>query len=259
MSNGSSRIYVFRPSGRGIDPESWARLKVIIAVLIGLYAVNLLLLGTDGVIRGLIKFSILIPVILFSLSFHEAAHGYVADFLGDPTPRHQGRLTLNPMKHLDVIGTVMMLFSNMGWAKPVQVDSRNFRVPLRAMLSVAIAGPAANVFLALLGAGAQKLLEVNYPTAPSSGFFILWLKAFCETWWTLNLGLACFNLVPIPPLDGSRILNYFLPASYREAFRKLEAYDPLLLMILIYAGLVQMMYLPVFEWSANLVAKLYNL
>lgn len=174
-----------------------------------------------------------ILVLLVAFTLHELAHAVTADYLGDPTPRRMGRISLNPLVHLDLMGTIMLLISGFGWAKPVMVNPFNMRGdPRRAMAIVAVAGPLTNILLAVLfsipfGFG---LVDVELTTSgviPSLGFVL-----FQFVW--INLILAFFNIIPIPPLDGSRILFAILPAEIAYQLRPLEQYGFLILFALIF-------------------------
>lgn len=196
---------------------------------------------------SLIDIIIFIPAILIALSFHEFAHGFVAYRLGDPTPKLQGRLTLNPMKHLDPIGTLLLIVAHFGWAKPVQVNPYYFEGDRkRGMMIVALAGPFANVVLAYLGALFLSLIIKE--VLPYNGIVALFLQDLVQ----INLILAAFNLIPVPPLDGSKILAGILPGSTGEFFYRLEQYGPLILMLLIVTGTTQRIFLPI----VNVLAKI---
>jgi len=162
--------------------------------------------------------------LLIAITIHEFSHALAADKLGDPTPRSEGRLTLNPLKHLDPLGTLMLLVARFGWGKPVPVDSYNFKNPRRDELIVAFSGPLSNLLLAVL---VSLLLSFT-----SFNFLIL---SFLFTLVQLNLVLAIFNLIPIPPLDGSKILFNLLPvdtsAQWQEA---LEKYGSILLIAAVF-------------------------
>ncbi len=157
-----------------------------------------------------------VPAILFGLTVHEFSHGYAALVLGDPTAKQQGRLTLNPLKHLDPLGTLLLLlpWTRFGWAKPVPINPGNFRNPLRDMAISALAGPLAN-FLTALVAG---LLVRLFSFLGVSGF--AWRLAYYFVLY--NLILCFFNLIPIPPLDGSRLVYYLLPSELAARFSRLE-------------------------------------
>ena len=138
--------------------------------------------------------ALLIPVLLFALVFHEFSHGWVAYKLGDPTAKHQGRLTLNPIAHLDPFGSLMILFVGFGWAKPVPVDSRYLANPRVDMMKIAFAGPASNLLLALISG---ILIRITGYMGPLTSMLILFTQ--------INISLAVFNMIPIPPLDLSLI------------------------------------------------------
>ena len=149
-----------------------------------------------------------IPVVLFSLSFHEAAHAFVAHKMGDDTAKNLGRLTLNPIKHMDPMGTLAMVLLGIGWAKPVPVMTRNFEHPKKGMILTSAAGPVSNLILSIIGA----LLYVPYEIFIGSGNTVTQLIGLLLfIFHYLNLSLAIFNLIPVPPLDGSRLFLGFLP------------------------------------------------
>ncbi len=182
-------------------------------------------------------FALLVPVILFALTVHEYAHGMVAYRLGDPTAKHAGRLTLNPLSHLDPIGTVMLFLVHFGWAKPVPVDPRYFANPKRDMLWVALAGPAANMGLALLSGLVIRIASSNPSAFMSSAlgpsFFTMMVLSL-----QINLALAVFNLLPVPPLDGSKIMYGLLPPQYDHLAYNLERYGPMVLFGLVMMGML---------------------
>jgi Zn-dependent protease len=169
-------------------------------------------------------------VLLIAFTIHELAHAVTADSLGDPTPRRMGRITLNPLAHLDPIGTVLLLVAGFGWAKPVLINPMNLRGnPRTAMALVAAAGPISNVLMAIIAGLFIRLGLVDFApfstggTLPSPSFLV------SEFVW-INLILAFFNLIPIPPLDGSKILFAILPVELAYRLRPLEQYGFLLLM-----------------------------
>ncbi len=201
-------------------------------------------------------FALFFPVFLFSLSFHEASHAWTANRFGDPTAKMMGRMTLNPLAHIDWIGTVLfplMMFLMpglllFGWAKPVPVDSRNLRGGRRGNLYVAGAGPCANFILALVFAGLLHLLVRNFPTGQAGEI----LAQIFQTGVILNLMLGFFNLVPIPPLDGSQILMGILPERHLGIFVQLERYGFLILVAALYLGFFKYLTIPVY-WIAGLL------
>lgn len=151
-----------------------------------------------------------IPAILLALTVHEYAHGYVAYKLGDNTAKIQGRLSLNPIKHLDPIGAVFLLLFRFGWAKPVPINPRNFKNAKKGFAITAIAGPTANLILAFLSAFLYLCFDYLFITLGS--FSVIGILAqFFFLLHSVNVGLAIFNLIPIPPLDGSRLLSIILP------------------------------------------------
>ncbi len=158
----------------------------------------------------LLDIVITIPIVLFALTFHEFSHGFIAYKLGDPTAKYMGRLTLNPLKHLDPIGTLCMILCRFGWAKPVPVDMRQFKNPKRDMAFCAIAGPLSNLLLGFLGTLIYCLLAFIFPNILNNYYLTYFLSSFA----ILNIYLAIFNLIPLPPFDGSRILTAFLPDKY---------------------------------------------
>lgn len=179
-------------------------------------------------------FLVAIPAILIAITFHEYAHGKVAYLLGDQTARYQGRLTLNPLAHLDPIGTLLLVVAGFGWAKPVQVDPRQFQGdPKRGMMFVGLAGPLMNLILGYLSAvGLNLLVESGY-----SGVAAPYLQQFFYLLLFYNVVLAVFNLVPVPPLDGSRILGGFIPYKYMGILETLERYGFIILLVLIMTGI----------------------
>jgi len=175
------------------------------------------------------------PPILFALTVHEFSHAYVAFSYGDDTAKQAGRLTLNPIKHLDPLGTIMLFIVHIGWAKPVPVNPRLLRNPKKDMLWISAAGPLSNMFIALISGLLYRLLFAAFGY-PAEGSFIDSLMLMVKFSLTINLVLAVFNILPIAPLDGSKILYGILPASYRNFIFFLERYGPFILIGLIIIG-----------------------
>jgi len=173
------------------------------------------------------------PPILLALTVHEYAHGMVADRLGDPTARYAGRLTLNPLAHLDPIGTLMLFVVHFGWAKPVPVNPYNLRNPRRDMIWVSLAGPGANLALAFLLGLPLRLLGLDRLSTASFMDVVVVMLVYGVF---INIVLAIFNLIPIPPLDGSKILAGLMPAEQAWKFEQFERYGPMLLLGIIVMG-----------------------
>jgi len=175
-----------------------------------------------------------VPVILFALTVHEWAHAYTADRFGDPTARLLGRMTLNPLAHLDLFGTIAIVLIGFGWAKPVPVNPNNLREPRRQMMWIAAAGPISNLLQALVLGLLFQLFFANVPHAATGGFFgrMIAYGIF------INCALAVFNLIPVPPLDGSKIVYGLLPGMTAVTMYKLERYGPAVLMGLIFFGFI---------------------
>ncbi|MEE2993144.1 MAG: site-2 protease family protein [Gemmatimonadota bacterium] len=176
---------------------------------------------------------IAIPPILFALTFHEFAHAWSAKKLGDPTAENMGRLSLNPLVHLDPTGTIMIFITVMsgfgiGWAKPVPVDPQNLRNPRRDMLWIALAGPVSNLILAFV------FTAIFTSLTPAEGLTNLF-RQMLLIGISINLILAIFNMIPIPPLDGSKILMGLLPEEQARQYSQVEMYGPMLLIGLIVA------------------------
>ncbi len=198
----------------------------------------------------LISFLLSLPIVLLSLSVHETAHGYVANRLGDPTAKSLGRLTLNPVKHIDPFGFICMALVGFGWAKPVPINTRYFKKPKRDMALCAAAGPLSNLLLAFVFALLLRLELTFMPayfTFQYNVFSIL--QIFLYLGIRLNISLAVFNLIPIPPFDGSRILLTFLPSDVYFKIMKYEQY--------IYIGLMLLLLLGFLDTPINFVTNLF--
>lgn len=174
-----------------------------------------------------------LPGIILALSFHEFAHARVSDWLGDRTPRLAGRLTLEPWAHLDLIGTLMLIFFGFGWAKPVPIDPYNYENPRWGLLFVSLAGPLMNLVLGLLLAFPLVLGWGWFGPGTGSILYRLLQSAFF-----INVALAVFNLLPLPPLDGSKVLSAILPEGQQVIFEQLEAYGPIILMFLLVTNII---------------------
>ncbi len=169
---------------------------------------------------------------LFCITVHELSHGYAAYRLGDPTAKNAGRLSLNPIKHIDLFGFLMMLVAHVGWAKPVPVDMRYFKEPKKGMALTALAGPLSNVVLALLILAMGSLLLWFAPDSIVTAYLVLFL---CYTA-VLSAGLGLFNLIPIPPLDGAKIFYAVLPDRLYRTMLYYERYVRFGVLILAWLG-----------------------
>ncbi len=198
--------------------------------------------GSDGIQSYLINLALTLPIILFSLTLHECAHGYVANKLGDPTAKNLGRLTLNPLKHLDPIGFICMLVFGYGWAKPVPIMTRNFKNPRKGMALSAIAGPISNLllgfcFVILSYLAAFLFGFVNF-TSERGLIMAQLLMIFFQIGAQLNVYLAVFNLLPVPPFDGSRFFYVFLPPKWYFKVMQYERYIMIAILALFYFGIL---------------------
>jgi Zn-dependent protease len=188
--------------------------------------------------------------LLIAAPFHEFAHGYAADRLGDPTPRRAGRLTLNPLSHLDPLGTILLMLTGFGWAKPVPIDPGYFPDWRRGLITVAAAGPIANVVLAILFGLPFKLGLVAVGSPLARPLFVIVF---------INAVLAVFNLIPVPPLDGSKIMIGLLPGQLGIAYARLQTYGVLILIGLIYFRVTDLLVLPPLLWLVQLATGLGGL
>ena len=204
---------------------------------------------------NLLSIIILAPPILLALTVHEYAHGYVAYRLGDDTAYRAGRLTLNPLSHLDPIGTLMLFIVKIGWAKPVPVNPYNLNNPRRDMIWVSLAGITANMILALIGGLIFRALPHHRIILDATvGGILITMLVYTIV---INLILAAFNLIPIPPLDGSKILAGLLRGDASREYAKMERWGPILFIALIAGG--YLLHIPVIWWIIKPFVSFFSL
>lgn len=200
-----------------------------------------------------------IPAVLIAIVLHEWAHGFISYKLGDPSPKAEGRLSLNPLKHLDPVGTLCLLFFRFGWAKPVQVNPNYYKDRKMGMMWTALAGPIMNFIISFMTILIVIIILKLFPNfiLTDLGYYVynvLLVTSF------LSISLGVFNLIPIPPLDGSKILFAILPEDMYFAYMKYERYGMILLVILLYSGVFSMILSPLTTGIYNgMITLLSNL
>lgn len=215
------------------------------------------------ILSGGLSFEALVPgilasliVIFLTLPIHEFAHGFVANKLGDPTARYQGRLTLNPMAHIDYLGALCILLVGFGWAKPVPINSYYFKKPKRDIALTALAGPVSNLIMALVVTLLRNILIVLVGRRSVAMEYVLPTLVYISI---INISLAVFNLIPVPPLDGSRILFAFLPDKYYYKLMRYEQYFIWVVFIILVSGFLDypLSVIQIFFWDIiNSIASL---
>ena len=212
--------------GNMLGASSWTVALIIILIVENLQSYA----NSPGAIKALI-FSI--PGLLIAMTFHEYAHAFVADKLGDDTPRREGRLTLNPLAHIEPIGMIMLLFAGFGWGKPVEIDPRNFNRTVsvrKGNAIVALAGPLINIILAIIFSIVYGILLLIIGKTGHLSTAMDVILTIIEYTISMNVGLGVFNLIPLPPLDGSKILTAFLPVKARNWY---ESHEQILYLVFI--------------------------
>ncbi len=224
--------------GSGID---WKRTLIMVMFIYFVYSV------ISNMSSHFEAQLLLLPGLILALTVHEYSHARMADRLGDPTPENQGRITLSPLAHLDVVGTICLFFAGFGWGKPVQINPTYFRNPSRDNMLVALAGPVSNFILSFILFLIFPFLALYLPESYLSELLIKMVISGAY----INLSLGVFNLLPFPPLDGSKILVYFLKGNAKKFIYTLEKYSYLIIMILFVSDLPNILISPVIEWISN--------
>jgi len=204
-------------------------------------------------------FLFLTPPLLLALTVHEFSHGFIAYLLGDPTPKLANRLTLNPIKHLDFFGTITLFITQaIGWAKPVPINPNYFKNPWRDMALVSVAGPLSNIFLAILFGLFYNLfsnLNLNLQNFAISEP----LSLMCYLGVKINIGLGIFNLLPIPPLDGSKIIVKFLPLPLRISYLRSEIFGFFIIIFLAITGILSKIIYPIISFFSDFILYFTNI
>lgn len=238
-------------------------ITIVLVIILGLWLISA---GTSGILNLLLT----VPGVLIALTFHEFAHAWAANKLGDDTPRYQGRLNLNPLSHIDPIGFVFLIVAGFGWGKPVQIDPRNFNGKYslsKAEAIVSAAGPIMNFILAFVFLIIYYVLFVA--TNALAGLSMQWQQiifAIITYTVSINIGLGVFNLIPLPPLDGSKILTHFLPYKAREWFYRNQQIFYIVFLVLFITNLSSVILTPIFtavfngmDWVVYNIFKLLSL
>lgn len=222
----------------------------------------------SNIAESIQRIAIAFVPLMLGIICHEVAHGYTAYRQGDPTAKNAGRLTLNPIKHLDVTGTLVFIVTAfaspfvIGWAKPVPVDPRNFREPKKGMMLVSIAGPATNIILALLFTALFKVLLVLTPSVAvgsTAASILIPLFEILKYGIIINLVLAVFNLLPIPPLDGSKLLLGVLPRELAIKYLSIERFGFLIIIVLFLVGFMDYVLWPVIVAGYNTLLTIFGI
>lgn len=218
-----------------------------------------------GIIPAIERVAIYAVPLLLGVICHEVAHGYAALSQGDPTAKNAGRLNFNPIKHLDPIGTAVFVFTSLvggfviGWAKPVPVNPLNFRNPRKGMILVSLAGPTTNLILAFVFGGLTKILYIVFESSQSDLSYLHPLFYMAAAGVIINCVLCIFNLIPVPPLDGSKVVLSLLPRELALKYVRIERYGMILLILLLATGVLGYVLLPPLQFLVTLVKSVFGL
>lgn len=226
-----------------------SQLNIIFIIILVLFSITSSTFNLEATLLTL-------PGLILALTFHEYAHARMSDKLGDPTPEAQGRLTLNPFAHLDPLGTFFLIFAGFGWGKPVQIDERYYRNPTRDTMLVALAGPVSNFIQAIIWFFVYGAMVV-FGNVENQLVITFTYVAFYAA--MINLSLGVFNLLPLPPLDGSKILRYFLHGKAREVLYTIERYSTIILLVLFTTDITSILISPIISWLAENILRLVEL
>ena len=241
----------------GLDKRTlYIIMAVLVVISLGSYLSNT---------NRLIGLVLTVPAVLIAITFHEFAHAFAADKLGDDTPRREGRLSLNPLAHLDPIGSIMLIFAGFGWGKPVEINPRNFNRKMSMSAGeaiVSVAGPAMNLFLAIVFTIVMCVILKFAPafTLTEVGMVIMLL---IKQTIIINVGLGIFNLIPLPPLDGSKILMHFIPYSAKDWFERNSQIFYIIFMALWITGILGSVISPIitviYNGIVNITVSLFGI
>ncbi len=196
----------------------------------------------------IINFLAILPAIIIAISFHEYAHAKVAIKLGDPTPKLQGRDTISPVSHIDPIGFICLIIAHFGWGRPVQIDPRNFKNPLKGQMLVSLAGPLMNLLIAFVTLIIINIIDATGIMIGLSDTIASAISLIVTYIVLINISLCVFNLLPLPNFDGSKILLYFLPAKAKFKYLELEKYGPVIFLIIVLTPIPELVISPILNW-----------
>lgn len=240
------------PSRGAATTDAYRNHKIAMGVFLAVYFL-FVFFNNPKPLKEILKENILLlMVILVAMTVHECAHAWINYKMGDPTAKEEGRVSLNPLVHIDWIGLLLFFLGGLGWAKAVPVDPTNFKEPDRGMVISAAMGPLSNFMLAILGGAFLKFqmvfLKGFYQANPVIGD---WAFSFTLMFIAFNIGVGFFNFIPLPPLDGSHVLKHSLPADKREFVTAMEVYGSMILMLVVSSNIPRNLLGPLIKWSMD--------